>query len=92
MSLSLVKRADQLALAYGLSAGMGIALIIFMGISIWCLRRRHKRLKAKGIARITQDELGIYCVCLLCSGCKSQRDGGREGLPCGNCKKHCDGN
>ena len=86
------KRSQKIAWAYGLTAGMGILVVGSLFGALLCLRRRHKRRKAAGLIRATQEDARLYCVCLMCSGCKKQRGGGKEGQPCPRCKQQCEGN
>jgi hypothetical protein len=86
------KRGQKIAWAYGLTAGIGILVIGSLIGALLYLRRRHKKRKAAGLIRGTQEDARLYCVCPMCSGCKRQRGGGEEGQPCPRCKQQCEGN
>jgi hypothetical protein len=87
-----VRRSQKIAFAFGLSAGVGIFVVGSLIGALVYLRRRHKRRKAAGLVRGTQEDARLYCVCTICSGCKRQRGGGGEGQPCLRCKEQCEGN
>jgi hypothetical protein len=71
-----------LALAYGVSLGVGIGGLLLLALGLWWLRRRHKR-------KIANGEYDGVCVCKEWSGCTKQRRGGNGSIACASCRDVC---
>ncbi|KAF1851587.1 uncharacterized protein K460DRAFT_37676 [Cucurbitaria berberidis CBS 394.84] len=86
--MQLAKRDKHtLGLAFGLSAGVGAAGMLALILIIYCLRQRRKRRRAAGLE--PEEEMGDWCTCKDCSGCKRKRGGGDGSQSCWKCRQGC---
>lgn len=78
-------KRSKLALAYGISTGVGVTGLLAIVLVIVSLRYRHKRRRAAGIVPDTEADARRYCVCKECSGCLRKIGGGDGSRVCGKC-------